>query len=357
LTKKRNAYHPTKHITTNVKKFFKFSIIAILGAFFGAFVSAPALGAIVFSGLSLFSGKAPEGAALGPDVSTLASAFVEFGGKIFTKQVNEWVVDPFIDVYKSVKTPQVLPKLSAVGNPRPYRAQDDNVDGTKFTDRTLTVYQSKWDYEIDPEAFRNKYLATKEEVPFYEHIINQVAKEYLSQIYLNTLYLGSYNAAGSTAAAIATGWGTTIAAEITGLTLTPIATGALATTDAVTKVELFVTALPSWMKERQAVIFCSYATFEKYRAHYRTLNGYGFNPLNGSYKIDGYPNMELKPVAWMGTSARLIATVPGNLIIGTDGDAVQIAATARRNIIEVRQMMPVGMQIADLEAIYVNDQA
>jgi hypothetical protein len=340
-----------------VKKFFKFSIVAFLGAMLGALVSAPVLGAITFSALSLFSGPAPKGVALGPDVSLLADAFVEFGGKIFAKQVNNWVVDPFIDVYRSVKTPQVLPKLSAVGNPRPYRAQDDNVDGAKFTDRTLTVYQSKWDYEIDPEQFRNTYLATPEAVPFYEHIINQVAKEYLSQIYLNTLYLGSYNAAGTTAAAIATGWGTLIAAAITATDLTAIATGALATSDAVTKVELFVTALPSWMKERPSVIYCSYATFEKYRAHYRTLNGYGFVPQAGSYKIDGYPNMELKPVAWMGTSARLIATIQGNLIIGTDGDAIQLAATSRRNIIEVRQMMPVGMQIADLEAIYVNDQA
>jgi hypothetical protein len=340
-----------------VKSFFKFSIVALLGAFFGAFVGAPLLGAAALTGLSLFSNPAPKGVALGPDLSTLADAFVEFGGKLFMNQVNDWKVDPVIDIYRNVKKPQVLPKLSAVGGPRPYRAQDDLTDGAKFTDRTLMVYQSKWDYDVDPEVFRNTYLASKETVPFYQFIINQVAKEYLSQVYLQTLYDGVYDAAGDAPVDIADGFGTIIAAEVTATNLTEIETGALSNADAVTKVEAFVTELPSWFKEKGGTILCSYAVFEYYRTHYRTLNGFGFQPLNGSYKIDGYANIELRPTALMGNSGRLIATVNGNLIIGTDGDSIQIAATARRNIIEVRQMMPIGCQIADLAAVFINDAA
>jgi hypothetical protein len=59
----------------------------------------------------------------------------------------------------------------------------------------------------------------------------------------------------------------------------------------------------------------------------------------------------------MGTSSRLIATLPDNLVFGTDVERVQVAASQRRNIIEVRLMMPIGTQIQDLDAILVNDQA
>jgi hypothetical protein len=45
------------------------------------------------------------------------------------------------------------------------------------------------------------------------------------------------------------------------------------------------------------------------------------------------------------------------LIIGTDLEGVEVAASMRRNIIEVRQMMAVGLQFADLDAMVVNDQA
>ena len=62
-------------------------------------------------------------------------------------------------------------------------------------------------------------------------------------------------------------------------------------------------------------------------------------------------------MSWMGTSQRLILTVGGNLIVGTDLEGVEVAASMRRNIVEVRQMMAVGLQIADLEALVVNDQA
>lgn len=302
-----------------------------------------------------------------PDLSTLTSAFVEFGGKIFMKNVNEadfMLTADGIAVYKNVSKPLALPKLSAVGNPRPYRSQDDTSgNGVKYTDRVLTAYQSKWDMDFDPEEHRNKYLndgsIDPAKVPFWKYCVEQFTKEYLSQINDNTAYLGSYNASGSTAAAIATGWGTTIAAEITATNLTPVVTGAITTSNAVDKVELVVkdAQVKPWMRKKGMIVYVSFATFDKFVAHYRTLNGYQYIPsVNGEYKIDGV-NAILKPVSWMGTSSRIIATVVGNLCTGVDKDNVVVAATARRNIIEARPMFPVGFQIADLEAIVVNDQA
>lgn len=296
-----------------------------------------------------------------PDLSTLTSSFVKFGGKIFMKNVNEAdFKGQGIQVFKNVKAPIALPKLSAQGNPRPYREQDDTSgNDMKFTDRVLTVYQCKWDTDVDPEKYRNTYLADGSSNPFYQYILEQIAKEYLAQINDNVAYLGVYNGAGSTAAAIATGWGTIIAAEITATNLTPVVTGAITSANAVDKVELVAkdAQVKAWMRTKGFNVYCSFATFDKFCAHYRTLNGYQYKPGNNNeYWIDGI-NAKLKPVSWMGTSARLIATPDNNLVLGTDGESVQMAATARRNIIELRPMMPVGFQIADLGAMVVNDQA
>lgn len=294
----------------------------------------------------------------GVDVSNLTTDFVEFGGKIWSKEVNEWNVDPFISVYKGVKKPQVLPKLSAVGGPRPYRSQDDtNGNGAEFTDRTLIVYQSKWDYDVDPEVFRNKYLAQKQDVPFYEFILQQVAKEYKAAINDSTMLDGEYDAAGTTAADLADGFGTLIREAIGDGDLAEIATGAITGSNAVTKIEQVADALPAWMKDKEVTIFCSWTVFQFYRTHYRATYGFNFQKRDsGEYMLDAYANIRLKPMSWMGTSLGVIATIKDVLIVGTDGDAVTLDATKRRNIIEVRQMMPIGFQIADLGALFVNDQ-
>jgi hypothetical protein len=43
--------------------------------------------------------------------------------------------------------------------------------------------------------------------------------------------------------------------------------------------------------------------------------------------------------------------------MGTDSEGVQVHATQSRNIINVRLMMPVGFQIADVGALFVNGQS
>lgn len=296
-----------------------------------------------------------------PDLAITTNAFLEFGGQIFGKNVLDWSLRAQgIQVRVNVNKPQALTRLSTTGTPRPYAAADHTSgNAPKFTDRILTAYQSKWDYDFDPEEFRNTYLASGTANPYYQEALNQVAKEYLDYLQRSTLYAGVRNGAGTAPADICDGWGTIIAAEIVGGGIVPITTGALANTDAVTKVDAFVgdSAFPIWMREKGFILYCSYATFDKYVQHYRTLNGFGLRQLdNNDYRLDN-KNGILRPVAWMGTSARLIATVANNLVFGTDMEQIAVAASTRRNIIEVRNMMPAGCEIQDLDAIAVNDQA
>jgi hypothetical protein len=292
-----------------------------------------------------------------PSLTALETAFVQ-GANIFRKNVLGWDLrGKGIQVRTNVVAPQALTKLSAVGAPRPYRTQDDFGTGPDFSDRTLTAYQSKWDYEFDPENFRNTYLATLPDAPFEAAAVDQVSKTYLDTITRLTLWAGVRNGAGTGAADLCDGWGTIIAAEITATNLTPVVTGAIASTDAVTKVETLAEGVPLWMREMGFVVLCSYNVFDKYKKHYRTLNGFGFEKgENQEYNLDGI-NAVLRPVAFMGTSQRLVATLPNNLVFGTNVEAVETFPTPHLNIMKIRHMMPVGCQIQDLEALVVNDQA
>ncbi len=294
-----------------------------------------------------------------PDVSAISAAFNEFGGQIISKNVNQWNLrQKGIQVRLNVNKPQVMPKISALGSPRPYSAGDNTAsNGVKFTDRTLTAYQSKWDHDFDPEEFRNTYLANDSDQPYYVEAINQVAKEYLAYLNDSTLYLGVRNGAGTTPAAICDGWGTIIAAEITATNLTPIVTGSMTDSNAVFKFEQMVEDSPAWLREKGGIIYCSWGSWDLFTKHYRTLNNYQIKlDATDSYKLDN-KNVTIVPVSFMGTSDRLIYTMPNNLVFGTDLEQVATFASMRRNIIEVRHMMPAGCQIADLDALFVNDQA
>jgi hypothetical protein len=298
-----------------------------------------------------------------PDLSLIATSFVQFGGQVFGKKVLSWKLRELgIQVRTNVRAPQTLTKLSAVGGPRPYRSQDDTTgNGVKYTDRILTAYNSKWDHDFDAEEFRNTYLNMGvTDMSFAQAANEQLAKEYLDSIMRNTLYLGVRDGAGDAAVDICNGWGTILATEITATNIVPVATGAISSSNAVEKVEEVVQSAvgdKAWMRDEQGIVYCSYGMFDKYKTRYRALNGFQFQPgVLGDYKLDNL-NAVLRPVPFMGSSDRLIYTLPNNLVFGTDVENIQVAASVRRNIIESRPMMSAGCEFQDLEAMIVNDQA
>jgi hypothetical protein len=304
------------------------------------------------------------------DVSALTSGLMAYGGETIRKKVSDWDLQNDVFVHRNVTMPTALPKISASGNPRPY-AEAENMTDPTFTDKVLTVYQTKWDWSADFEKLRNTYLSSTSNgtldpnsTPLYQYILDQYATEYLSQLYENAVGSGTYNSAGTTAASCATGYLTLIAAAITATTLTAIATGAFTTANAVTNVETFCAGLPNWMLQRGFRIFCSWTVFNKYKTHYRTLNGFGFQVgMPGKYMLDGFKGT-LEPRSWMGTSARLIAvpdvpkgSIDNVLHMGTNDEQIAIYPTVSLNTIKVRMLYPIGLQISDLSAIFVNDQA
>jgi hypothetical protein len=292
------------------------------------------------------------------DLSGLSTAFVG-GAEVYRKQLLQWNIRKFgIQVRTNVNTPQALTKFAAAGNAQPYRKQDD-FNGTLSDDRILNVYMGKLDQELDPEDFRNTYMAELPEMPFNDYAIQAGGEKFLSDLMSNTLWTGVRNAAGTAAADICDGWGTIIAAAITATDLTEVATGAVTSANAVTQVEAVYEACPTWMKEKEEgiIIYCSYNILEKYKKHYRTLNAFGFKrDEKGQYTLDG-ANAVLMPVSFMGASQRIVATLRGNLVFGTDAEGLTNHPTPHLNLLRNRIMFASGCQIKDLDAIMVNDQA
>jgi hypothetical protein len=302
----------------------------------------------------------------GINTTQLSAQLSQFGGKILAKHVNEAEFKSDFSILRNVKIPVVMPRLHINGSPRPYRIQpDDSVNSAEFTDKTLTVFQSKMDFgALDPEVYRNTYLAAGEDgqlnsgnILFYQFIAQEIAKQYLAIINDTTVYKGVRNAAGTGALDLIDGLEKLLDVQIAASKITPIATGAITNTNAVDKIETFTKGLPAWLKSKGARIWVSYDIFEKYRQDYRTRYGFTFDPnKEGLYMIDGTKH-EIVPRSWMGTSQRLIASPKSekNVFFGMDSDSCQFHATPELNYIKLRVTFPLGLQIADDDAIFCND--
>lgn len=161
---------------------------------------------------------------------------------------------------------------------------------------------------------------------------------------------------------ISKGWGTIIAEEITATNITPITTGALTNANALDKVELMYNGMTVAHRNLGGVFYMSHANYRNYLIHERTTYGNTATPAlaNGVKTVYGDPKWIIQPCTWMGTSGRVIATQKDNLVFGCnmETDPGKVAKTIEtlhgyKSVVKWFQ----GCEIADLETLYVNDQA
>lgn len=161
---------------------------------------------------------------------------------------------------------------------------------------------------------------------------------------------------------ISKGWGTIIADEISGSALTPIITGALTSANALDKVEAIYNGMTVAHRNLGGVFKMSHANFRNYLIHERSVFGSQATPdmAKGVKTVYGDPKWVIEPCTWMGTSGRVIATQKDNLVFGChmETEAGKVANTiptlhGYKSVVKWYQ----GCEIADLETLYVNDQA
>lgn len=169
---------------------------------------------------------------------------------------------------------------------------------------------------------------------------------------------------------IAKGPGTIIAEVYASLpTKNKIATGTLDATNTFDKVTNFYLSLPEVVRKNGGIIRCGQSVYDSYNmsALAKFTNGTSFlDVVNAAGKIFGKSiigsdgKWVLQPTSWMSGSKRLIADVNKNIYFGTDLTADFTSVGPLIPFVHgytCKLQMIMAFQIADLEYLFVNDQA
>lgn len=166
-------------------------------------------------------------------------------------------------------------------------------------------------------------------------------------------------------AVISTGWGKIIANEITAGNIAGanlITTGAITASNAMTKIDAMVNGMTVAHRNLGGLIRVSPVVYANYLKEEKATFTAALDQRmgDGVKTVYGFPKWKIEQCTWMGSSNRIIATQKDNLVFGTnmEVDASKEAKTIEtlhgtRSVVKWYQ----GCEIADLETLYVNDQA
>lgn len=308
-----------------------------------------------------------------PDTTALNAYAGAYEQSLFSTLRNGADIINDLTVIPSIKNTLKLTKLSIGDGSCAYREAFDSADDDlSYSGRDLTVELLKRDILVNPLKYRNTWMSqvmregvNLDDLPFAAFVAEQTALK-IAQELNDQAYLAK-KGDGSTLAKSFDGLGTIIASAIESESkvassgLVPIATGEITSSNAVSKFELMMKAMPAAYRRAGFNLYCSYDLFDKYNDDYRERfkKNYESNE-KGVYFIDNTAKkVQLVPASWMGSSQRIIATPKENLLVGVDGlgDIDHIHTDVELELLKWRWLFAIGFQIRDLEAIKVNDRA
>ena len=354
-----------------------------------------------------------------PDISALAAYAGAYEKKLFSTLVNELDAIKHITVVPDVKNKLNLTKLKAGAGARPYTVGTTaRSSDLAYTGRVLEVQPGKRDLEVEPYKYRSTWMSivlqpgqNPTDIPFAGYVWSQVMKELAAEINDGTVYFGFdkatatvYSAAATylaatpdyitftaadgiddywkcivntaagespttdptkwqrvNAEAISIGLAKRILIAIAASELTPVATGAITSSNAVAKLEQMSYAMPVAYRTSGFSLYVSYDIFDKYQQDYRDkFKKYVELNTDGQIYIDTFARkVVIVPCSWMGASQRVIATPKENLLLGTDrvSDLNKINTFQKLRTLEAGIDFMIGTQIRDTLAMRVNDQA
>lgn len=324
-----------------------------------------------------------------------------------------------ISVIPGVKNSLNLHKLLIEDGLKPYSGVFVAKKDFTYEPRVLSVEKAQRDSQVEPSVYIPTFMAAKRgsgensknmNIPFAQFMWESYLKKIASEVNLNTVFHGvgkaafaAYNAGAAynvgdfikytqdaelryfecvsaTAAgenpdtnpekwkwagakALVKGLGKIIADEITGGNLAAYATGALDGTNAYAGQIGLYRSLPETVKmgqSGQVLIYQSMTDFEYLMDDYENKISKNFETIDGiTYLAKTEKKVGIKPVSWLSGSRRLIATVAGNLVAGTDqlSDMNVIKTIEKHYTIETSLTFMLGFQIQDLAVLAVSNQA
>lgn len=212
-------------------------------------------------------------------------------------------------------------------------------DVIKFIPREIGVDVAKADLLLDPEAYRQTYLAqfqkkgvtrSPDDLPFEQYVWEQIFEKFGAELNDTTAYFGSRNASGTSAADVTDGYGKILAALITATKVTPKSIGALDPETAIEQLKELYRSVPAPFQRPQTGLK-AYMSKASYNAYEDNLENKGYNQGRGDDMLKpkwlrGAEGIcELKPVTWMGSSERIIMTPQQNIILAADATDQDLA--------------------------------
>lgn len=226
---------------------------------------------------------------------------------------------------------------------------------------------------INRENYKNKanqgdpfYL------PFEEFLMNKLVEAAQEAMYLKGLFKGVYNAAGTSSSDLFDGYLKKAADAITAGDLTPVATGAITSTNVIPKLQMVYDALGDEVKGQGINLHVSSQIFDWLQRSYSSMANRSIvisdvsqaamaQPLM-SIPLDG-TNAIVHREPGMGTSQRVIATVAGNAHLGFYGNPNDMQFEIQKFNLQLKVIMTfkAGAEFATLKDsfhnIAVNNQA
>ena len=312
---------------------------------------------------------------------------------------------------------KLLPKFTAQGGLRPLNTNVEENGGSEraWSGRKLYVYDAMKLFKFVPEDLIESFLSDMvapgaKEIPFAQWVWQKEMEKLASEINDNC-YLADYagdatqwasgtaytfsasvpnykvfgatediykllatTSAGESPAthpakwqkvnslAIATGPGTIIKNEIAASELSPITTGAISSSNAMDKFELMYNGMDLAHRNKGGIVRVSSDVMRKYLLHERSVftNTALAADADGKKYIWGSgKKWEIRECSWMGSSQRIIMTQFDNLIVGTNLATTPGITKTVETIHGYKAVAKflLGFEIADLENLYVNDQA
>lgn len=312
------------------------------------------------------------------DITALQQYAEKYGKSLLKIAVTDNEVFQKLDVVAGVKDKFTMTTLRFQRLLRPYvRDWVPGTDKANLVPRTLRVEIGEIMLEEEPMVYRKTYLGNimkkgvnPQDHPFEKDFLEGIARQAASDFNDITAFYGVRNAVGTGPIDVNDGFFTIIDAEITALNISVakknmINTGAIDSTNAVAKLKAFyraACAINPALRGKDMKLRISHEIMDAYNDNYQLENG--ALPYNKQFEktfLEGSGNKcELEPLSGMGTTKRIILTVPWNMSVGTDlqSDQENVSVTTGMNpkVVGFYLAAAYGVQIWTLNDVFFTNE-
>lgn len=263
-------------------------------------------------------------------------AYVEtFAEDLFTQLFFGFKTAQLATPHEGVKGRHIITELEVASNlATRWSAAFAGTSNLTPTPTILEVVTNKVEHSVIPQNFESNYLGilrrkgqSSDDYPFQAYMLDKLMRKLNSELEVAAWQGVAAGSPASTDLLRETfdGYLQIIADAITATTLTPVATGAITSSNAVAKFREMWAAVDTAYKDGGVDIFCSYSTYDNYRINYKDT--YKVDPAFIQVTDAGYQgvqyelaggNAQIIPIAGMGTSGRVVITPRENLHYGYD---------------------------------------